>query len=112
MAIIYVISVKNALLTPDLSNSESAKQFFTHIISEIIVDNIVIDFSGVRQMNHSFALQYLKSKQSVSLKKVIKEICVPKSVCQMIKVAQKKIDRSALKPLYKKEIMQNKLPTT
>ncbi|HET8794699.1 MAG TPA: hypothetical protein VFM31_12955 [Nitrososphaeraceae archaeon] len=109
MAIIYVISIKNALLTSDLSDSESAKLFFTNMISEIAVDNIVIDFSGVKQMNHLFALQYLKGKQSMSLKKVIKEICVPKNICQMIKVAQKEMDRSSRKSLYKKEIMQNKL---
>jgi hypothetical protein len=60
-------------------------------------------------MNHLFALQYLKSKQSMSLKKAIKEICVPKNIYLMIKVAQKEMDRSSRKSLYKKEIMQNKL---
>ena len=72
MSITYVISIKNVLSTPELLDSESAKQFFTNVMSEILVDHIVIDFSGVKQMNHSFALQYLKSKQDMSIKKFIR----------------------------------------
>lgn len=96
--------------TSELSGSKSAKLFFTNIISEIVVDHIVIDFSYVKQMNFLFALQYLKSKQHLTLKK-IKEIGMSKSVCQIIQVAQKEIDQSALKPLNNKEILQKQLPT-
>ncbi len=110
MAIIYVISVKNVLSTPELSGSKSAKQFFTNIISEIVVDHIVIDFSDVKQMNFPFALQYLETKQHLTLKK-IKEIGMSKSVCQMFQMAQKEIDQSSLKTLNNKEILQKQLPT-
>ena len=72
MSITYVISIKNVLSTPELLDSESAKQFFTNVMSEILVDHIVIDFSGVKRMNLTFALQYLKSKQDMSIKKVIR----------------------------------------
>lgn len=111
MAIIYVISVKNVLSTSELSSSKSAKQFLTNIISEIVVDHIVIDFSDVKQMNFPFALQYLETKQHLTLKKKIKEIGMSKSVCQMFQMAQKEIDQSSLKPLNNKEILQKQLPT-
>ena len=112
MAIIYVISIKNVLSTPELSSSKSAKQFLTNIISEIVVvDHLVIDFSDVKQMNFPFALQYLETKQHLTLKKKIKEIGMSKSVCQMFQMAQKEIDQSSLKPLNNKEILQKQLPT-
>ena len=89
MAIIYVISVKNVFSTSKLSSSKSAKQFLTNIISEIIGNHIVIDFSDVKQMNFPFALQYLETKQHLTLKKKIKEIGMSETVCQMFQMAQK-----------------------
>ena len=111
MTIIYVISIKNVLATSELSDSKSVKQFFTNVISEVLVDHIVIDFSGVKQMNHSFALRYLKNKQDTSIKKVIKEICISKNICRAMEMAQKELGRSSpQKLLVKKQITQEQLP--
>ena len=62
MTTIYVISIKNVLSTPELLDSESANSFFTNVISNTLVNHIVIDFSGVKRMNLTFALQYLKTR--------------------------------------------------
>ncbi|MDF0680249.1 MAG: hypothetical protein P0116_04725 [Candidatus Nitrosocosmicus sp.] len=102
MPTIYVISIKNVLSSHELLDSESAKQFFTNVISKILVNHIVIDFSGVKRMNQAFALQYLKSKQVMSIKKVIKEICMSKNICTAMEIGQKKLERSISKNANKK----------
>ena len=112
MTTIYVISIKNVLSTPELLDSESAKQFFTNVISNTLVNHIVIDFSGVKRMNHTFALQYLKSKQDMSIKKVIKEICMSKNICRAMEIAQKELRKSIhQKLLIKNGIIQRQLPS-
>src|SRR5687768_1961382 len=103
MTIIYVISIKNVLSTSEFLDSKSAKQFFANVLHEIVINHIVIDFSGVKQMNHSFALQFLKSKQDMSTKKVIKEICISKNICKMLQVAQKELGQSIPKELLVKK---------
>jgi len=94
MTIIYVISVKNVLSTSEFLDTESVQHFFSSLIPHIVVDHIVIDFSGVNQINHSFALGYLKSKQDISIKKVIKEIGMSKTISRAIEIAQKELRQS------------------
>jgi anti-anti-sigma regulatory factor len=103
MTTIYVISIKNVLSIPELLGSESAKQFFTNVISNTLVNHIVIDFSGVKRMNLTFALQYLKSKQDMSIKNVIKEICMSKNICRAMEIAQKELRQS----IHQKLLIKN-----
>ena len=90
-------------MTSELLDSESAKQFLTDVISKILVSHIVIDFSGVKRMNLTFALQYLKSKQDMSKKKVIKEICMSKNICRTMEIAKKELEQS----IHQKLLIRN-----
>ena len=88
MTIIYVISIKNAVLASLLLGSECAKRFFADEISKIIVDHIVIDFSDVKVMNRSLAIQYLFCKQNMKEMKLIREINLSKNICRIIQTAE------------------------
>lgn len=103
MTIIYAISIKNIIPSLELLDFEDAKRFFADQISKIIVDHIVIDFSGVKVMNRSFAVQYLICKQYMKEKKVIKEINVAKDICKVIQMAEKEIHKSGQKTKDKKK---------
>jgi len=54
-------------------------------------------------MNLTFALQYLKSKQDMSIKKVIKEICMSKNICRAMEIAQKELRQS----IHQKLLIKN-----
>ena len=103
MSIVCAISIKNILSSSELLDFEDAKRFFTDEISQIIVDYIVIDFSGVKVMNSSFAIQYLICKQNMKGKKVIKEIHLAKNICKAIQLAEKEIHKSGQKTKDKKK---------
>lgn len=94
MTIVYVISIRHIISSPELFNANGARSFFANEISKIIIDHIVIDFSTIESMSHSFALQYLASKNEFKEKKFIKEINLSENVCKIILKAQKDIDKS------------------
>ncbi|MGD9673994.1 MAG: hypothetical protein AB7U98_11015 [Candidatus Nitrosocosmicus sp.] len=94
MVIIYVISIKDAISSSELLNGESAKWFFTNVISNIVVNTVVIDFSYVTRINHAFAMQYLTSKRDMKGKKIIKEINQGKNIYRLIHIAEKEIEIS------------------
>lgn len=69
MAIIYVIRIKDAI-SQSLTSSEQVLSFFQQVISEVIVDTIVIDFSGIIFMSSSSAKQYVICKNESNTKKI------------------------------------------
>jgi len=69
MAIIYVIYIKDAI-SQSLTSSEQVLSFFQQVISKVIVDTIVIDFSGVVFMSSSSAKQYVICKNESNTKKI------------------------------------------
>lgn len=100
MTTIYVISIKSTI-SPELLGSDMAKLFFTDELSKIVVDYILVDFSQVKIMNHTFALQYLTSKHDIDRKKVIKAVNIPENIYWVFQAAQKIIEKSNRKNKYK-----------
>lgn len=108
MVIIYVICIKDIVSSSELLDSENARYFFDDEISSLIVNYILIDFTGVELMNQSFALQYLTSKQYMNEKKTIREINLPENIYKTLQRAQKKMNKSKTRTEDKKK----KLGTT
>jgi len=100
---------KECVFNTRILDAKSDKHF-SCVISDLVVNHIVIDFSGVKQMSHSFSLKYLKSKKDRSPKKVIEEICMSKNICKMLQVTQKGLGRSSPKELpIEKQIIREQL---
>lgn len=83
MAIIYVIRIKDAI-SQTLTSSKQALSFFQEILSKVIVDTIVIDFSGVIFMSSLFEKQYVICKIKSNTKK-IREINLCDDINNLIK---------------------------
>jgi len=83
MAIIYVIYIIDAI-SQSLTSSEQVLSFFQQVISKVIVDTIVIDFSGVVFMSSSSAKQYVICKNESNTKK-IREINLRDEIDNLIK---------------------------
>jgi hypothetical protein len=96
MTAIYVISIKS-VISSELLSSDTAKLFITDELSKIVVDHILVDFSQVKTMNHTFALQYLTSKQDINRKKLIKEVNIPENIYRVFQDAQIEIENSKRK---------------
>lgn len=90
-AAIYVISIKN-VISPELLGSDTAELFFTEELSKIVVDHILVDFSQVKTMDHTFALQYLISKRDFNRNKVIKAVNMAENIYRVFRAAQKEIE--------------------
>jgi len=84
MTILYVISIKD-VISPSLVSSNKALDFFENHLSNIVVDNVVVDFSGVKSISRSFAYQYLTCKYQYKRKK-LREINVPSSINSILKL--------------------------
>lgn len=105
-AAIYVISIKN-VISSELLGSDTAKLFFTDELSKIAVDHILVDFSQVKTMDHTFAFQYLTSKQGFNRNKVIKSVNMSENIYRVFQAAQKEIENSKRKNNNKnKEIIR------
>jgi hypothetical protein len=107
MTIVYVISIKNFISSPELFDATDVRSFFADEISKIIIEHIVIDFSKIESISHSFALQYLAIKNEFKGKKIIKEINLSENVCKIILKAQKDIDNSNKKDKNRTKILSN-----
>lgn len=68
MAIIYVIRIKEAI-SQNLMSSSQVLSFF-EVLSNSIIKNVVIDFSGVVFISSSFAKQYVICKQQSETTKI------------------------------------------
>ena len=68
MAITYVIRIIDAI-SQSLVSGEQALSFFQEVLSNVIVDTVVIDFSGVVFMSNAFAKQYAICKNQSKTKK-------------------------------------------
>lgn len=102
MTIMYVIPIKNAI-SPSLSYSKEVLYFFQKELSKIIVDNVVIDFSDVKSMSHSFAHQYITCKNQ-SKRKRIREINVPDNITILLELVRQEIDQSNHQIINKEKI--------
>lgn len=102
MTIMYVIPIKNAI-SARLLYSKEVLCFFQRELSKIAVDNIVIDFSDVKSMSHSFAHQYVTCKYQ-SKRKKIREINVPDNINILLELTRQEIDQSNLQIMNKKKI--------
>ena len=100
MTIIYVIFIKDAI-SSKLLTSKKALYLFEKELSEVVVDHLIIDFSQVESISHSFAYQYLVCKNKS--KKKIREINVHENICRVIKSAQQEIDTANRKIKIKKK---------
>ena len=89
MAILYVISIKN-VISARLVSSNKVLDFFENELTNMVVDNVVVDFSQVESISHSFAYQYLECRNKS--KKKVREINVHENICREIKSAQQEID--------------------
>ena len=83
MAIIYVIRIKDTT-SESLKSSKQALSLFQEVLSNVIVETIVIDFSEVVFMDNSFAKQYAICKNQSKTKK-IREINMSKDIDNLIK---------------------------
>lgn len=90
MAIIYVIRIKDTT-AENLTSSKLALSFFQDVLSNVIVDTIVIDFSEVVCMDNSFAKQYAICKNQSNTKK-IREINISDEVNILIKSNMQEIE--------------------
>ena len=90
MAIIYVICIKDAI-SQTLTSSEQALSFFQEILSKVIVDTVVIDFSGVVIMSSSFEKQYVTCKNESNTKK-IRELNLHVDISNLIKSSTQEIE--------------------
>ncbi|CAN5621051.1 hypothetical protein BH23THE1_BH23THE1_17570 [soil metagenome] len=100
MTAIYVISIKS-VISSELLGSDTAKLFFTDELSKIVVDHILVDFSQVKTVDHTFALQYLASKQDINRNKVIKAVNMAENIYGVFQAAQKEIEKSNQKNINK-----------
>jgi DNA uptake protein ComE-like DNA-binding protein len=96
MTAIYVISIKS-VISSELLGSDTAKLFITDELSKIVVDHILVDFSQVKTMDHTFALQYLTSKQDINRNKVIKAVNMSENIYTVFQAAQEEIENSKRK---------------
>jgi anti-anti-sigma regulatory factor len=83
MAITHVILIKDAI-SQNLTSSKQVLSLFQKVLSSVIVNNVVIDFSGVVFMTSSFAKQYAICKNQSKTKK-IREINISNDISIMIK---------------------------
>ncbi|CAN5797229.1 hypothetical protein BH23THE1_BH23THE1_36160 [soil metagenome] len=83
MTILYVISIKD-VISSRLVSSNKVLDFFKNELTNIVVDNVVVDFAGVESISRSFAYQYLTSKLQSKGKK-IREISVPNNINAILK---------------------------
>lgn len=88
-SVFYVVSMKDSIST-HLTIGKSAKSLYEKDIFNIPLEDIRLDFTNVKTISKTFALQYLLSKHQS--KKQIIEINVPSHVEQIIKIVQKSID--------------------
>ncbi len=89
MTIIHVVSIKE-VVSPHLTVSKTALDFFEKGLSNIVSTDLRIDFSEIKSINRSFAYQYLVSKHDC--KKKVREINVLNNVYQVLKSVQEEID--------------------
>jgi hypothetical protein len=101
MAILYVISIKN-VISARLVSSNKVLDFFENELTNIVVDNVVVDFSGVESISRSFAYQYLTCKHQCKGKK-IREISVPSNIDTILKLELQAIELSNQVIVKKKE---------
>lgn len=94
MVIIYVISIKS-IISSRLLGGKDAKYFFDNELSKIMVKNILFDFSYVDLMSREFAFEYLMCKYKIKERKVVREVNLSKSICKVIKLVQKEIDKNS-----------------
>lgn len=92
MAIIYVIRIKDAI-SQSLISCKQALLFFQEVLSNVIVDTVVIDFSGVVFMSSSFAKQYVICKNQSKTK--IREINMSNDINILIKSNVQEIEISS-----------------
>jgi hypothetical protein len=65
--------------------------FFKNELTNIVVDNVIMDFSGVKSISRSFAYKYLTCKHQCKGKK-IREISVPNNINEILKLELQTIE--------------------
>jgi hypothetical protein len=100
MSIIFVVPIKD-IISSNLSSDEQIRHFFENKLPEIVVNNIVFDFSGVEFMNYSSALQYINCKFK-SKSKILREINMPDNLKSLLESALYEVEQFGQNKINKK----------
>ena len=90
------------MISPDLAFRSSADEFFDSIES-IKVENIVVDFKGIRSISRSFAQEYLDRKKKS--RKITTEKNVPVLVKKMFEVVRQTQEKTKIIDLKSVEVI-------
>lgn len=93
MVIIYVICIKDTI-SQSLTSTEQALSFFQEVLYNVIVNTVVIDFSGVGFMSSPFAKQYVICKNQSKTRKIM-EINMSNDINTLIKSNLQEIEISS-----------------